>query len=147
MLYNSVMKKLVISVLCIALTALSAGEFAEAKSSCLKISKWYPTEVLNGAESSAGKLRFVSAAAVKSTDFKQVHFVAIAFKASGVGTQVGVWAVSGKLPQKASDLSGLTLAIDGTAQQFTVWPDGDRTNARIAKNDRSVGIARACLKK
>ena len=139
------MKKMVISVLCIALTSLSASQFAEAKSSCLKISKWYPTEVLNGAESSAGKLRFVSAAAVKSTDFKQVHFVAI--KASGVGTQVGVWAVSGKLPQKASDLSGLTLAIDGTAQQFTVWPDGDRTNAQIAKNDRSVGIAKACLKK
>ncbi|MFM1797256.1 MAG: hypothetical protein RL733_1037 [Actinomycetota bacterium] len=141
------MKKTITAILFFSLTFFSTAQFAEAKSSCLRISKWYPSEVLKGAESGVGKLQYISAAAVKSPDFNKVHFVSIAFKAKGVGTQVGVWAVSGKLPQKASDLSGLTLAIDSIAQQFTVWPDGDRTSAEIAKNDRSVSTAKACLKK
>lgn len=113
---------------------------------CLSITKWYPNQILSGNESGTGKLSFVSAAAVKSPDFQSVFFVAVKFKATGVGNQVGVWAISGKLPQKASDLSGLTLAANATAQRFTVWPDGNRSQAQIALNDKSIKAASKCLK-
>jgi hypothetical protein len=114
--------------------------------SCLAISKWYPSQLLLGNESGTGKLQYVSAAAVKSPDFKNVFFVAVKFKATGVGSQVGVWAVSGKLPQKAGDLSGLTLSANSIAQQFTVWPDGNKSKAQIAINDPSISAAAKCLK-
>ena len=120
---------------------------ASAAVSCLTIKNWYPTEILSGNESGTGKLTLVSAAAVRSSDFKNVYFVAVKFKAAGVRNQTGVWAVNGTLPQKAGDLSGLTLAINPIAQQFTVWPKGNRTNAKIAVNDRSVADAIKCLKK
>ena len=42
---------------------------------CLAITKWFPGELLSGNEKSTGKLTFVSAAAVKSPDFKNVHFI------------------------------------------------------------------------
>jgi len=113
---------------------------------CLSITKWFPNELLSGNESSTGKLSFVSAAAVKSPDFKNVHFIAVKFKAVGVGNQVGVWALSGKLPQKAGDVSGLILSANAIAQQFTVWPDGNRSQAQIATNDRSIKAAAKCLK-
>jgi hypothetical protein len=113
---------------------------------CLPITKWFPGELLSGNEKSTGKLSFVSAAAVKSPDFKNVHFIAVKFKAAGVGNQVGVWALSGKLPQKAGDVSGLILSANAIAQQFTVWPDGDKSQAQIALNDRSIKAATKCLK-
>jgi hypothetical protein len=113
---------------------------------CLAITKWFPNELLSGNEKSTGKLTFVSAAAVKSPDFKNVHFIAVKFKAVGVGNQVGVWALSGKLPQKAGDVSGLILSANSIAQQFTVWPDGNKSQAQIALNDRSIKAATKCLK-
>ena len=113
---------------------------------CLAITKWFPGELLSGNEKSTGKLTFISAAAVKSPDFKNVHFIAVKFKANGVGNQVGVWALSGKLPQKAGDVSGLILSANAIAQQFTVWPDGNKSQAQIALNDRSVKAATKCLK-
>jgi hypothetical protein len=120
---------------------------ANAGANCLTIKNWYPTEILSGNESGTGKLTLVSAGAVRSSDFNNVFFVAVKFKATGVGNQTGVWAINGKLPQKAEDLSGLTLAINPIAQQFTVWPKGNKTKANIAINDRSVAAAIKCLKK
>ena len=139
------MKKLL--VLLFALVPLTLLSAPASGASCLKINKWYPTQVLQGNESGTGKLQFVSAAAVKSPDFKNVFFVAVKFKAQGVGNQVGVWAINGKLPQKAADLSGLTLSANAIAQQFTVWPDGNKTQAQIAINDPSISAAIKCLKK
>lgn len=140
------MKKALI-VLILSITALIPFGYSANAAPCLKITNWYPGQVLSGNESGTGKLTLVSAAAVRSPDFKNVYFVAIKFKAAGVGSPVGVWAVNGKLPQKAADLVGLTLSINSTAQQFTVWPDGNRTQAQIAINDRSAGAATKCLKK
>jgi len=145
------MRRLLTLLACLALTlsisALIPFGYSANATSCLKITNWYPKQILSGSESGTGKLTLVSAAAVRSPDFKNVYFVAIKFKAAGVGSQVGVWAISGKLPQKAGDLAGLTLSVNPLAQQFTVWPDGNRTQAQIAINDRSVGAATKCLKK
>jgi hypothetical protein len=133
----------IISVLVVGIL----GTPVNAATKCLTIKNWYPTEILSGNESGTGKLTLVSAAAIRSSDFNNVYFVAVKFKATGVGNQTGVWAVNGKLPQKVEDLSGLTLAINPIAQKFTVWPKGNKTNAKIALNDRSVAEAIKCLKK
>ena len=138
------MKRLLMTSL-LLLTLLSSSPSSNA-AGCLSISKWYPNQLLSGNESGTGKLSFVSASAVKSPDFKSVYFVAVKFKAKGVGNQVGVWAISGKLPQKAGDISGLTLSANTIAQQFTVWPDGNKSQAQIAINDRSISAATKCLK-
>jgi hypothetical protein len=138
------MRRIVVSILVFA-SMLMSDEAAIA-ANCLKITKWYPTELLSGNEVGTGKLQYVSAKAVKSPDFNNVYFVAVKFKASGVGNQVGVWAINGKLPQKPADLAGLSLSVNSIAQQFTVWPDADKTQARIAKNDRSSATAIKCLK-
>jgi len=140
------MKKLSI-LMVLVLSSLFHIPSAANAAGCLAITKWYPKEILSGKESNTRKLSFVSAAAVKSPDFKNVYFVAVKFKAIGVGSQVGVWAISGKLPQKPGDVSGLTLSANSIAQQFTVWPDGNKTQAQIAINDRSIGAATKCLKK
>ncbi len=137
------MKKTIVVVLLMFAT-LAPSTSANA-AGCLSITKWFPNELLSGKEASTGKLTFVSAAAVKSPDFKNVHFIAVKFKAAGVGNQVGVWALSGKLPQKAGDVSGLILSANAIAQQFTVWPDGNRSRAQIATNDRSIRAATKCL--
>lgn len=138
------MKRIILALTILVITSTSVHTSMAAK--CLSVSKWYPTQILAGNENGTGKLTFVSAAAVKSPDFKNVHFVAVKFKAAGVGNQVGVWAISGKLPQKAGEISGLTLSANTIAQQFTVWPDGNKTQAQIATNDQSIGAAIKCIK-
>jgi hypothetical protein len=132
-------------VVLVTLSAIIPAPVANA-AGCLTITKWFPGELLSGNENGTGKLTFVSAAAVKSPDFKNVHFIAVKFKAAGVGSQVGVWALSGKLPQKPGDVSGLILSANAIAQQFTVWPDGNRSQAQIALNDRSIKAATKCIK-
>jgi hypothetical protein len=135
-----------ILVFFLLLVSLLSSSPTSTAAECLSISKWYPNQFLSGNETGTGKLSYVSASAVKSSDFKSVYFVAVKFKAKGVGNQIGVWAVGGKLPQKAADLSGLTLSANSIAQQFTVWPDGNKSQAKIAINDRSITSAIKCLK-
>lgn len=79
---------------------------------------------------------------MKSPDFKNVYFVAMQFKVSGDSeTQLGVWAISKSV--KLGE-QGLIMAVDGSAQQFTVWPDADHSSADISKADPRVGDAKAC---
>lgn len=140
------MRKKATCLILILTSALLSTSSATAGAKCLTISSWYPKQLLLGNENGTGKLTFISAAAVKSPDFKKVYFIAVKFKASGVGAQVGVWALSGNLPQKAGDVSGLTLSANTIAQQFTVWPDGNKSQAQISVIDPSISAASKCLK-
>lgn len=92
-----------------------------------------------GAEDGTG-LAMTRAVAYRSPDYAKVWFVAGEFTATGVDPQVGVWA--------RNDLEvsgGITMAVDGMAQEFTVWPDADTTDAAISKADPSVAMAKECL--
>lgn len=139
-------KRLLVGLIVGAVISVLVPTHSLAASNCLKIKKWYPKQVLKANEQGTGKLKFVAAKAVKSPDFQSVFFVAIKFKAIGISPTTGVWAVSGTLPQRAADLKGMTLAIDSTAQMFTVWPKGDLSSAKISKADPSVSAVRACLR-
>jgi hypothetical protein len=95
--------------------------------------------IATGAEKDVGKMTFTKAAAVKSNDFSSVYMIAGRFTAPGVD-EVGVWATNA-LPIG----SGLLMSVDGFAKQFTVWPDADKTQAKISSTDDGVDEAKDCL--
>lgn len=109
---------------------------------CLSVPAEKVQGILSGAEDGVGTLAPAGkAAAVKSDDYENVYMIAIVFAAPGMDDpELGVWA------SNALTVSGGTImAVDGFAQQFTVWPDADRTDANITINDDGVTEAKDCL--
>ena len=86
------------------------------------------------------------AVAVKSPDLKNVYFVAVQFKVSGVAeTQMGVWAVSKSVK---ADTRRRIMAVDGSARHFTGWPHPLYPSVDIRRRVNStVGDSAACLLK
>lgn len=81
-----------------------------------------------------------SAWAVLSKDFSKVYMVAARIYGPGLNDSiVGVWAISGELNQP-----GMILAVDGTAQSFSPYPDSSKTKAQITQSDDGVAEARVC---
>lgn len=109
-------------------------------SKCIEVSTALGQSLMSGAEAGTGA-KFLKASAVKSPGSDSVYFIAVKFSATGVDNQVGVFASTA-----LTNGGGMVLAIDGTAKQFTVWPDADKTDAAISGADPSVAVAKACLK-
>lgn len=109
----------------------------EEPDGCLEVAESMLEGIATGGETA---ITPVAGAAVLSPDFSTVYFVAMKFSAEGVPDQVGVWA-SNSLEAGG----GIIMAVDGFAQEFTDWPDADRTDAQISKADPSVDAAKACL--
>jgi len=95
--------------------------------------------IASGEESGAG-MKPIRGVAVKSEDFSEVYMVAMEFSAAGVENQIGVWATN-----SLTSGGGIIMAVDGTAQAFTVWPDADETDAAITDSDDGVAEARSAL--
>ena len=110
---------------------------ASVNAQCIAIPSVVLADIASGEESGVGMIPVVGYA-VKSPDFSNVYFLAIQFSATGIDEQIGVWARNG------ID-SGIIMAVDSIAQNFTVWPDADGTDAAIASNDPSVSSAKSCL--
>lgn len=85
-----------------------------------------------------------SAWAVKSEDFEDVWMVAAKIYGTGMeeGTGPGVWAISGD-----PDKPGMTLSVDGFAKEFSSWPDGSKTSAKVGANNDGVDDAKLCYGK
>lgn len=95
----------------------------------------------DGAESDVGKITLTGGKAVKAPERANVYFIAAKIQASGLsGKDVGVWATNSL---EAS--GGLLLAVDGLAQQFTVWPDGNKSKADVSSTEAGVKDAKACV--
>lgn len=95
-----------------------------------------------GAEANTGMALTGTASAYRSADFEKVYFVAAKFVVSGVADElVGVWATNSI--DEASP--GVLMAVDGMAQEFTVYPDADTTDAAISSADPSVQVAIDCM--
>ena len=94
--------------------------------------------IASGEESGAG-LKAVRGVFVHSGDSKKVYFVAMEFEASGIGELVGVWATDDTKGE------GSIYAVDGTAQQYTVWPHGNSTAANITITDYGAQAAKDAL--
>jgi hypothetical protein len=121
-------------------TSSSAGPSNTAKSRCLEVSAGLRDAIAQGAEDGVGRLRITEAAAVKSKDFKKAFMVAGRIKAPGVD-DIGVWASNSLKPG-----GGIIMSVDGFAQQFTAWPDADKTDAGIRLGDDGTYEAINCLK-
>jgi hypothetical protein len=93
--------------------------------------------IASGEEEGVGMVPVVGYA-YKSPDFNNVYFMAVKFKATGINDQTGVWARNG------ID-TGIILAVDGFAKQFTVWPDASETDAQISGADPNIDKEKACL--
>jgi hypothetical protein len=116
-----------------------ATEVAPTKATCLIVPYGTGTRILSGGKKGAGQLTVVVAAAWKSSDYQNVYFVAMRFNAVGVSNQTGVWASVGFQ-------DGATImAVDAIAQQFTDWPEADKTDAKISKSDPGISAAKKCI--
>ena len=93
-----------------------------------------------GAQDGTG-LALAEGVAYKSPNHENVYLVAATFTATGVEDQVGVWATNSIDPASP----GIMMSVDGMAQQFTVWPVAEDTDAAISPADPSVTAARDCL--
>ena len=81
--------------------------------------------------------------AVKSDDFSKVYMVAADIQGVGMegDGEVGVWATN------SLDGSGLILAVDGLAKEFSDWGHGDTTDANITLSSDGVSEAQECASK
>jgi hypothetical protein len=120
-------------------TDTTATTSAGSDEDCLPVPQTVMDAIASSEEQGVGMVP-VEAAAWKSPDFEDVTFIAMRFSATGIEDQVGVWAMN-----NFDTGIGVTLAVDGTAQQFTVLPDADTTDAAIAVNDPGVDEAKDCL--
>ena len=94
--------------------------------------------IASGEESGTG-MKAVRGVFVPSGDLRNVYFVAMEFEATGIGKLVGVWATNGTKGE------GAIYAVDGTAQQYTVWPHGNSTAANITIRDYGAQAAKDAL--
>lgn len=112
----------------------------ERSARCLDVDPAKLAALAEGAESDVGGLTFTDGAAVKSSDYGEVYMIAGRFNAPGVDGEVGVWASN-----SLNAGEGVYMSVDGFAQQFTVWPDADTTDANITQSADGVSEARECL--
>lgn len=128
--------------LCLLLlvAACSSGSSGHPKATCVTVPQAMLDGIASGAEKDVGTLKITKGEAVKSPDFKNVYFIAAHISAVGLKDAVGVWASNSLQPG-----GGQIMAVDGFAQQFTVWPDADHTSAKIGKADPSVDKAKGCV--
>lgn len=88
------------------------------------------------------EVRLGQAVAVRSGAHERANFVAARIHGPGMGDgPIGVWLVSGTL-----DEPGFFLAVNQMAQEFSVFPDADRTDARASMSDPGAKEAEECLR-
>lgn len=118
----------------------SATSESPAPSSCQAAPAALLAAIAEGEETGVGGLKLSGGQTYKSPDFSSVYFIAARITAPGVSGQVGVWASNSLTPG-----GGLILAVDGFAKQFTVWPDADKSAAKIGVGDPGVAAVKKCL--
>jgi len=114
----------------------SDDEPADKRADCIQLPGSVMSAIASGEQDGVG-MSPVIGYAIKSPDFSNVYFMAIEFKATGIGNQVGVWARNGIE-------TGIIMSVDGFAKQFTVWPDASKTDAQISGADRNIDAVKSC---
>lgn len=89
-----------------------------------------------------GNVTLSEAAAVKSDDFNKAWFIAAEIDGPGLEGKgdVGVWMSNSLDPG-----SGVTMAVDAVAQEFSDWPDADKTDAGASMAHDGARESRDCL--
>lgn len=119
-------------------TPAAVPEPAEPEVECLE-SPRMAAAIAEGEQEGVGfKPRAIGV--VKSDQARELYLFAVQFSATGIDAQVGVWASNALEPGE-----GLLMSMDGTAQEFTVWPSGPDSSFELDPNDPAVQAARDCL--
>lgn len=109
---------------------------SEAKGEgCLDVSKALGDAIAGGGDG----LTWKRGAAVKSTEHKDVYYIA-GVVGDGQGEVTGVW---GTTSLEAG--GGLTVSVDGFAEQFTNWPKSGPNSGDMSVTDDGAVAARGCL--
>jgi hypothetical protein len=112
-------------------------------SRCLDVPAQLVHDIEEGlTEKGSVSLRVENAQAVKSTDHKNVYFIAVDIQGPGLdgATDIGVWASNALEPGK-----GMVLSVDAVAAEMSEWPKGENTKAGVTMADDGAREAVACL--
>lgn len=90
----------------------------------------------------AGEGTLRNAYGVKSADYSDVWFIAAEIDGPGMegDGEVGIWVKNGSL----QTFEGLTMSVDGIANNMSVWPDGRTASVKVSRNDDGAQEAAAC---
>ena len=91
-----------------------------------------------------GTLVKTSARAIKSNDFKNIYFIAAEIQGQGMESkgEIGLWASNSIEAGK-----GMLLSVNSLAIEFSVWPNGKKSQARLSQFDHGGQEAINCVKK
>ena len=120
-------------------SASNSNEEKIVSSECIEVSREKMNTIASGEQTGVGMIPN-KAFAVKSPDFNNVYFVALDFSAPGIDNVIGVWATNNLGNE------GIILAADFVAQEFTVWPWGSVTDAKISPSDPFIEKAKECFR-
>ena len=113
-------------------------------SRCVQASQIQFDNIQQGIKSVQDSNFIKSAWAVKSNDFENVWMVSAYVYGPSMedGFGPGIWAMNGN-----PDEQGITLAVDGTADEFTQYPFGPDTDLEIDQFSDGAQEAKECAEK
>jgi hypothetical protein len=113
-----------------------------AEGRCENVSPAKVEAIASGLQLTGGGGSLRGARAVASEDFQNVYFVSAEIDGAGLEGKgdVGTWATNG-----IADAGGTVYAVDAIAQEFSDWPDGDKTDAEVSMGDDGAEASRDCL--
>jgi hypothetical protein len=119
------------------------GDTTDASSRCESVSRKLLHAITTGLTVSGGG-SLSEAAAVRSSDFEKVWFVAAEIDGPGLegSGDVGIWATNGDPSRRPS---GLIFAVDAIAKEFSDWGDGSTADAQLSISDDGAQEAADCL--
>jgi hypothetical protein len=119
-------------------------EAAEESDRCMRVPRGLVEAIETGLTVEGGG-RLMNARAVKSNDFKRVYFISADIEGPGLEgpnpDEIGTWSKSG--PLRVGD--GLIYAVDATANEFSDWGDGRKTDAELSMEDDGAEESKDCV--
>ncbi len=109
---------------------------------CLDVSDYVQGAFIEGlTEGTGATLRGFQA--VRSNDFQELYFVAAELEGPGLDgdDEIGVWATN-----DIETYMGSYMSVNGLAQEFSDYPDGDTTDAYVTMSDEGASLAVECTK-
>ncbi len=117
--------------------ATTTAEPTTASAECTPASQALLDRIATGALDGTGMVP-LSGEVYLSPDYGKAYFVAVKFSATGIEDQTGVWVTN--------DLEfGTTMSVDGTAINFTDWPEASKTDPNLTIADPTASVVIECL--
>ena len=132
-------KKVLVLLVLVCLSACTSDE--NILSMCNPISPSMVEVLNNGLKKSEDMLDEKTAMSVKSKSFDNIYFIAAEVTGPNIhpDDKIGVWASNSLIPGE-----GMVWSINWTASNFSVWPSGEKSQARITMSDDGARDSASC---